>query len=178
MRSRLPVVPAGVGHRRLKVCDAGLARQFSQQQQLRGHDLFTQRSFVTSGMLSLSLSRSDFTAFTTEEAVKQLERVVNQNQSNPTVQYEFMSELSKRYPEGVVEFFESSNGSMDERCAMVHPLKIEALRELAAKGSKAGSHTGQATVAMSILAGGSGAAMGGEGVAAAATGGGMWDTMG
>jgi len=69
------------------------------------------RTFLTA---SLANKMSDF-------RLKQMERVANHNPTNPTIQYEFLSELSRRYPEAVVERFEAyPDFAVDERCALLY----------------------------------------------------------
>jgi len=69
------------------------------------------RTFLTA---SLANKMSDF-------RLKQMERVANNNPTNPTIQYEFLSELSRRYPEAVVERFEAyPDFAVDERCALLY----------------------------------------------------------
>lgn len=53
--------------------------------------------------------------------LKQLERSANQNPSNPTIQYEFLSELVRKYPDAVISRFENyPEYSVDERCALLY----------------------------------------------------------
>jgi len=53
--------------------------------------------------------------------LKQLERNANNNPTNPSAQYDFLSELAQRYPEAVVERFEQfPDTAVDERCALLY----------------------------------------------------------
>jgi ATP-dependent metalloprotease len=53
--------------------------------------------------------------------LKQLERVANQNSTDPTAQFEFLSELINQYPEAVIQRFENfSELAVDERCALLY----------------------------------------------------------
>lgn len=53
--------------------------------------------------------------------LKQLERNANHNPTNPSAQYDFLSELAQRYPEAVVERFEQfPDTAVDERCALLY----------------------------------------------------------
>jgi len=66
--------------------------------------------------------------------LKQLERSANQNPSNPAVQYEFLSELSQKYPDAVVARFENYPAfAVDERCALLY---FGALQQLGSGGMK------------------------------------------
>ncbi|GFH44062.1 ATP-dependent metalloprotease [Chaetoceros tenuissimus] len=69
------------------------------------------RSFFTS---SLSKKLSTF-------RLKQLERTANQNPTNASLQYEFLSELIHTYPEAVIHRFEKyPEFALDERCALLY----------------------------------------------------------
>jgi len=75
--------------------------------------------------LSSGSSRSFFTgAFSKQLAtlrLKQLERTANQNPANPSIQFEFLSELSQSYPEAVIHRFEKfPEFAIDERCTMLY----------------------------------------------------------
>lgn len=53
--------------------------------------------------------------------LKQLERIANNNPTNPSAQYDFLSQLAQRYPEGMVERFEMfPDLAVDERCALLY----------------------------------------------------------
>jgi hypothetical protein len=53
--------------------------------------------------------------------LKHLERIANQNPSNPTLQYDFLSELLQHYPEAVIERFELyPEFAIDDRCALLY----------------------------------------------------------
>jgi ATP-dependent metalloprotease len=69
------------------------------------------RSFFTN---TISKKLSNF-------RLKQLERVANQNPTNPTIQYEFLSELMQTYPEAVIHRFEKyPEFVLDERSALLY----------------------------------------------------------
>ncbi len=69
------------------------------------------RSFFTN---AISKKLSNF-------RLKQLERVANQNPTNPTIQYEFLSELMQSYPEAVIHRFEKyPEFVLDERSALLY----------------------------------------------------------
>lgn len=137
--------------------------------------LSTNRSFFGAAIAS---RLSDF-------RLKQLERIANHNPTNPSAQYDFMVELSQKYPDAVLERFEQyPDFAVDERCALlyfgalqrtnqtskfklnsfvqrmqmgggtVHPLKMQALSDLAAKSSGGKMNkAAQVTAAMQIVAG-------------------------
>jgi len=70
-----------------------------------------QRTFITSAITS---KLHDF-------RLKQLERSANQNPSNPAIQYEFLAELIRRYPDAVISRFENyPEFAVDERCALLY----------------------------------------------------------
>lgn len=53
--------------------------------------------------------------------LKALERAADRNASDPSFQYEFLSELIKRHPGAVIERFESfPDRSIDERCSLLY----------------------------------------------------------
>jgi len=53
--------------------------------------------------------------------LKSMERSANNNPGEPAAQYDFLVELGKRYPEAVVERFESyPDFAIDERCALIY----------------------------------------------------------
>jgi len=133
------------------------------------------RSFLTAAFAN---RLSDF-------RLKQLERIANHNPTNPSAQYDFLSELAQRYPEAVLERFDHyPDCAVDERCALlyfgalqrtnqsskfnmnsfaqrmqmgggtVHPIKMQALSELASKSSGGKMNkAAQVTAAMQIVAG-------------------------
>jgi len=69
------------------------------------------RSFFTN---TISKKLSNF-------RLKQLERGANQNPTNPTIQYEFLSELMQSYPEAVIHRFEKyPEFVLDERSALLY----------------------------------------------------------
>lgn len=71
----------------------------------------TNRSFFTSA----------FSNKLTTLRLKQLERAANQNPTNPSIQYEFLSNLMQSYPEAVIHRFEKyPEFVLDERCALLY----------------------------------------------------------
>ena len=80
------------------------------------------------GMLGVSMqqqSRGFFTGALSNRLqdlrLKQLERIANMDPTNPSAQYDFLSELAQRYPEAVVERFEQfPELAVDDRCALLY----------------------------------------------------------
>ena len=79
------------------------------------------------GMLGMSMqqSRGFFTGALSNRLqdlrLKQLERIANMEPTNPSAQYDFISELAQRYPEAVVERFEQfPDLAVDDRCALLY----------------------------------------------------------
>jgi len=81
------------------------------QFQLQSQSQFQSRSFFTN---TLSKQLSTF-------RLKQLERTANQNPTNPSIQYEFLSELVHSYPDAVIHRFEKyPEFVLDERSALLY----------------------------------------------------------
>ena len=79
---------------------------------------------IGGGMLGVQ-SRGFFTGAITNRLqdlrLKQLERIANMEPTNPSAQYDFLSELAQRYPEAVVERFEQfPDLAVDDRCALLY----------------------------------------------------------
>lgn len=78
------------------------------------HHIQQSRHFFTGGGLSITEKLNTF-------KLKGLERAANQNPSDPSIQYEFLSELIHRYPEAVIHRFEKyPDYAVDERSAMLY----------------------------------------------------------
>lgn len=108
--------------------------------------------------------------------LKALERVANQSPLHPDLQYEFVSELAKRYPDVAIERYSMNEFAMDERLAYIYlnamrstnnysyftmekfaqkltpqdPLKKEAIMELA-KESKGLSKPAQISAILDVI---------------------------
>lgn len=79
---------------------------------------------IGGGMLGVQ-SRGFFTGAITNRLqdlrLKQLERIANMEPTNPSAQYDFLSELAQRYPEAAVERFEQfPDLAVDDRCALLY----------------------------------------------------------
>ena len=81
------------------------------------------------GMLGVSMQQQQSRGFFTgalsnrlqDLRLKQLERIANMEPTNPSAQYDFLSELAQRYPEAVVERFEQfPELAVDDRCALLY----------------------------------------------------------
>jgi ATP-dependent metalloprotease len=75
---------------------------------------FQSRQFFNGGGLSITEKLNTF-------KLKGLERAANQNPTDPSVQYEFLSELIHKYPEAVIHRFEKyPDFAVDERSALLY----------------------------------------------------------
>jgi len=107
----------------------------SHQQQQQQHSLMTSAtqspSLFTTSLYTAAAASNDLqnrTFFTTTLSnklstfrLKQLERTANQNPTNPSIQYEFLSELIHSHPEAVIHRFEQyPEFVLDERSALLY----------------------------------------------------------
>jgi ATP-dependent metalloprotease len=76
--------------------------------------LLQSRHFFNGGGLSITEKLNTF-------KLKGLERAANQNPTDPSIQYEFLSELIHKYPEAVIHRFEKyPDFAVDERSALLY----------------------------------------------------------
>merc|ERR1740124_2132227 len=95
---------------------------FDRQQQIASLNTSTYNRILN---IHYQTNRTFFTTTITNKLhnfrLKQLERSANQNPSNPAIQYDFLSELIRQYPDAVISRFENyPEFAVDERCALLY----------------------------------------------------------